>query len=64
MKENIRKISDGSSPHCAGVLKLGFKKAFELKRMERQPQPEVADSYLTSGFSSVRLKKRKKKGWR
>ena len=32
VEENIGHISDGSSSHCAGALKLGFKKAFELKR--------------------------------
>jgi len=31
VKEKIEHISDGSSPHCATALKLGFKKAFELK---------------------------------
>jgi hypothetical protein len=31
MQENIGQISDGSSPYCAGVLKLGFRKVFELK---------------------------------
>ena len=32
MKEKIRHISDGSSTHCACALKLGFKKAIELKK--------------------------------
>jgi len=32
IKENIGHISDGSSSYCAGALKLGLKKAFELKR--------------------------------
>jgi len=32
MEENIGNISDGSSSHCASALKLGFKKAFELKK--------------------------------
>ena len=32
MKENIRRVSDGSSPHCAGALKLGFEKASNLKK--------------------------------
>ena len=31
VKKNIGRISDGSSPHCAGALKLGLKKAFERK---------------------------------
>jgi len=34
MQENIGNISDGSSPNCAGALKLGFDKAFELKKRE------------------------------
>ena len=37
VKENLGHISDGSSSHCAGALKLGFKKAFELKKQKRQP---------------------------
>jgi len=37
VKENIGHISDGSSSHCAGALKLGFKKAIELKKQKRQP---------------------------
>ena len=32
VEENIGNISDGSSSHCASALKLGFKKAFELKK--------------------------------
>jgi len=32
VKDNIGRISDGSSSHCAGALKLGMKKAFEKKR--------------------------------
>ena len=36
-KENIRRISDGSSPHCGNALKLGLKKAFELKKKKKQP---------------------------
>ncbi|KAF9650020.1 hypothetical protein BDM02DRAFT_3128017 [Thelephora ganbajun] len=37
VKENIGHISDGSSSHCGGALKLGLKKAFELKKRKRQP---------------------------
>jgi len=37
VKENIGHISDGSSSYCAGALKLGLKKAFELKKQKRQP---------------------------
>ena len=37
VKENIGRISDGSSPHCADALKLGLKKAFELKKQKCQP---------------------------
>jgi hypothetical protein len=36
-KEKIGNISDGSSPHCAGALKLGLKKAFDVKKQKRQP---------------------------
>ena len=35
VKENIGHISNGSSSHCAGALKLGLKKAFELKKKRK-----------------------------
>ena len=41
VKENIGHISDGSSSHCAAVLKLGLKKAFELKKQKGQTLPGV-----------------------
>ena len=37
VQEKIGNMSDGSSPHCAGALKLGLKKAFGLKKQKRQP---------------------------
>jgi len=37
VREIVDDISDGSSPHRAGALKLGLKKAFELKKQRRQP---------------------------
>ena len=37
VKENIGHIFDGSLPHCADLLNLGLKKAFDLKKQERQP---------------------------
>jgi len=37
VKENIGHISDGSLSHCAESLKLGLKKAFDLKKQKRQP---------------------------
>ena len=37
VREIVGDISDGSSPHCAGALKLGLKKAFELKKKNRPP---------------------------
>ena len=37
VKENIGQSSDGSSSHRAGALKLGLRKAFELKKQKRQP---------------------------
>ena len=36
VKENIGHISDESSSHCAGALKLGLKKVFELKKRKGQ----------------------------
>ena len=35
VKENIGQASNGSSPHGALALKLGFKKAFEIKKRGR-----------------------------
>ena len=37
VKEKIGHSSDGSSSHRAGALKLGLRKAFELKKQQRQP---------------------------
>ena len=37
VKESIGTISDGTSSHCAGALKLGLKKGFDLKKQKRQP---------------------------
>ena len=37
VKENIGHISDGSLSHCAESLKLGLKKAFDLKKQNKQP---------------------------
>lgn len=38
VKENIGYASNGSSPHGAIALKLGFKKAFEVKKQQRGVQ--------------------------
>ena len=35
-KENIGRVSDGSSSHSGGAMKLGLKKAFELKKQQRK----------------------------
>ena len=37
VKENVGLISSGFSPSCAGTLKLGLKKAFELKKKKKEP---------------------------
>ena len=37
VKESIGRSSDGSSSHRAGALKLGLRKAIELKKQKRQP---------------------------
>ena len=40
VRENIEDISSGSSPYRADALRLGFKKAFELKKKKsRAPVP-------------------------
>ena len=51
MKENIGNMSDGSSPHCAGALKLGFKKAFKLKKRERGVKLQCTN--LNCGWNST-----------
>jgi len=35
VKETIGHVSNGSSPHCAGALKLWLKKAFEVKKQKK-----------------------------
>ena len=40
VKETIERISDGSSPHSGGVLKLGLKKAIEFKKKKGE-SPQV-----------------------
>jgi len=37
VQENVGLVSSGSSSHCASTLKLGLKKAFELKKKKREP---------------------------
>jgi hypothetical protein len=37
VRDKIGAISPGSSSHRAGVLKVALKKAFELKKKEREP---------------------------
>ena len=36
VKANVDRISSGTSPHCAGTLKFGLKKAFELKKQQKK----------------------------
>ena len=35
VSQNIGRVSDGSSSHCAGALKLGLKKGIELKKQNK-----------------------------
>ena len=46
VNQNIEQISDGSSPHSAGALKLWFKKAFDFKKQKQQPPPPVGAKLL------------------
>ena len=46
VNQNIGQISGGSSSHSAGALKLGLKKAFDLKKQKQQPPPPVGGSLL------------------
>ena len=43
MKENFGRISNGSSSHCAGALKLGFKNAFELKKQASELKKQARE---------------------
>ena len=57
VKENFGRISDGSSSHSADALKVGLKKAFELKRQNyaRLRCDQVGCPWYTNhpSFSSV-----------
>ena len=58
VKENIGHISDGSSSHCAGALKLGLKKAFEVKKQKRFallrcPRVGCAWNIIPVSYSSI-----------
>ena len=37
VRENVERISSGSSSYCAVTLKVGLKKAFEFKKKKRLP---------------------------
>ena len=70
MKEKIRHISEGSSSHCTGALKLGFEKAFNLRMSSvflRCPYTSCAwytnhVSYLAIG-SNPRCQNCRNYGW-
>ena len=51
VNQNIEQISDGSSSHSAGALKLGLKKAFDLKKQKQQPPPPVGTKLLCASDS-------------
>jgi len=56
VKENIGRISDGSSSYCAGALKLGLKKAAEFKKQQKRPpcvQLQCGSSGRVVPYSSV-----------
>ena len=40
VKENIRRMSDGSSSHCASALNLVLEKAFKLKKQGDSPDSD------------------------
>ena len=63
MKENIGRISDGSSSHCAGSLKLGFKMAFELKKQASELKKQtlkLEKQALELEKQALELEKRKR----
>ena len=53
VKESIEHSSDGSSSHRAGALKLGLRKAFELKKQKRQPPTPPSVLLRCSGYNCV-----------
>jgi len=57
VKENIGRISHGSSSHCADALNLGFEKAFDLKKKKQQPPPPPPGVQLKCSYSGCR------RGW-
>ena len=64
MKENITRSSDGSSSHSAGAVKLGLKKAFELRRqaIELRKQQELAAELKKQQEQAAELEKQKNAG--
>ena len=64
MKENIARSSDGSSSHSAGAVKLGLKKAFELKQqaVEFKKQQERAAELKKQQEQAAELERQKKAG--
>jgi hypothetical protein len=63
VKENIARISDGSSPHCGGSLKLGLKKAFELRRQTVELKKQaLALELKKQQEQALELEKQKKAG--
>lgn len=49
VKDTIERISHGSSSHCAGALKLGFRTAFDLKKKKMSVQ--LRCSYYNCGWN-------------
>lgn len=47
VKHNIRQISEGSSPHCAGALKLGLDKALMRRKNTNSAKLRCSNSSCT-----------------
>ena len=52
VRENLADISSGSSPYRADVLRLGLKKAFELKKKKARPPVPPAPVQLQCSNSN------------
>ena len=52
VNDNIGSISDGSSSHSANALKLGLKKAFDLKKSPHQNCTKLRCSSSYCGWNS------------
>lgn len=53
VKETIKRVSDGSSPHCVGALDLVLEKIFESKRRSQSVQLRCTSTRCSWGNGPV-----------